>query len=83
MMCALKQKGKQGVRVYILNGSTSNFYVLYNFDAALIVSFVDLLWQQIWIDPEGWIHTYNTLEKRRNNFLSAFCASRFEMQNAF
>ena len=41
------------------------------------------LLQQIWMDPEGWRHAYNTLEKRGNNFLSAFCASRSEMRNAF
>ena len=35
------------------------------------------LWQQLWMDPEGWTHTYITLEKRGNNFLPAFCASRF------
>ena len=38
-----KRKGKQGVREYILNGPIRHFYVLYHFDAALVVSFVDFL----------------------------------------
>ena len=35
------------------------------------------LWQQIWMDPEGWTHNYITLEKRGEDVLSAFCTSRF------
>ena len=61
MGVSLKRKGKQGVREYILNGPIRYCYVLYHFDAALVVIFVDfvslLLSSTIFFE-----RTYNTWE---------------------
>ena len=40
---SLKRKGKQWISEYLLNSPIRNCYVLYYFDAALVVSFVDFV----------------------------------------
>ena len=40
---SFKRKGKQWISEYLLNSPIRNCYVLYYFDAALVVSFVDFV----------------------------------------